>query len=80
MAKAKTRVQLESAKLLKEAGYRIPQELIDLIQKAEWERTGVVQVFRCDKCEFQLEQYVPTKTVHCPKDHLMKKVWELMRS
>lgn len=61
---------------MKDLGYKVPEALIDLIQKKEWVRRGVVEVWNCKKCSWTLEQFVPLSAVGCPKGHGAEKVWE----
>lgn len=76
MVKSKTRTQLEQLKFLRENGYAIPDQLLHLVQRADQERRGVVQVLDCP-CGEQYESQIRVKAMECAKGHQMKVLWEL---
>lgn len=76
MAKAQTRQLLEDMEYLRELGYNVPEPLIDLVQKREWVRLGILEVWKCKKCSTQYEQFVKTSAVGCSCGGTAEKVWE----
>lgn len=80
MVKSKVRVQLEQLTFLKEAGYKIPDELLHLVQRSDQERRGVVQLWQCP-CGKQYESLVRVSSwFHSPKCKPAMLTWEVERT
>jgi hypothetical protein len=74
MVKSKTRQQLDQLHLLRDSGYAIPDQLLHLVQRADQERRGVVQVWDC-QCDEPYESQIRVSAMECRKGHQMKMTW-----
>lgn len=65
--------------LLKNSGYAIPLPLSAYVKQQELKSRGIKQYWRCGRpnCGFEYEAVIPITTLHCPKGHLVRKVWDL---
>lgn len=81
MVKAKK--ALDSLALLKEAGYRVPDKLVEIVEDKVYNEGGLKQVWKCAKCRYELKQYVRIGSAshRCASaksqpEILLTKVWE----
>lgn len=67
----------QDLELLKSLGYAIPLPALAYVKQQELKGRGVVQYWMCSKCGFKYEALVKITDLRCPKEHVVRKVWDL---
>lgn len=70
--------QLNDLLVAKDAGFLIPQPMIDLVEEQIRIRRGVQSVYICpnSKCKQKYESFVRIKSLGCQCGYVSKQVWE----
>lgn len=66
---------IQSAVTLREAGYKIPDTLFDLLQREKWRAEGVKQLWGCKCPGWNYESPVSVTQIVCPAGHSAVLLW-----
>lgn len=69
------RKKLKDLLIAREAGFNVPDLLIDTLQSEILTREGVKEVWECSRCSVSHQMFVPVREVSC-RCGKIRRVWQ----